>query len=142
MKMVVVPLISADPVNHAYHYLAGNRAALPGMLYALIIGAGFGEETVFRGFMFERLGKLFGSSVWARTLIVTLTSGLFGVAHYVDQGVAGVVQATIVGLVLGTTFAATGRIWMLMVAHAAFDLTALAMIDWSLETTVSHLIFK
>jgi membrane protease YdiL (CAAX protease family) len=56
--------------------------------------------------------------------------------------VAGVVHATIVGLVLGTTFAATGRIWMLMVAHAAFDLTALAMIDWSLETKVSRLIFK
>lgn len=142
MKMIVAPLLSTDPVNHPYHYLAGNRAALPGMLYALIIGAGFGEETVFRGFMFERLAKLFGSSLWAKTLMVLITSGLFGVAHYFNQGVAGVEQAMIVGLVFGTTFAVTGRIWVLMVAHAAFDLTALAMIYWNLETKVAHLIFK
>jgi hypothetical protein len=31
---------------------------------------------------------------------------------------------------------------MLMVAHAAFDLTALAMIYWDLESKVAHLIFR
>jgi hypothetical protein len=51
-------------------------------------------------------------------------------------------QATIVGLVFGATFAVTGRIFMLMIAHAAFDLTALAIIYWNLESTVAHLIFK
>ena len=50
-------------------------------------------------------------------------------------------QATIVGLVFGTIFAITGRIWMLIFAHAAFDLTALALIYWDLETAVAHLIF-
>jgi len=29
----------------AYHYLAGNRAALPAMIFAVTAGAGFGEET-------------------------------------------------------------------------------------------------
>src|SRR3954454_23386650 len=58
LKSIVMPLLGADPVNHAYHYLAGNRAAIPGMLFAIVIGAGFGEETFFRGWMFERLGKL------------------------------------------------------------------------------------
>ena len=33
------------------------------MLFAVIVGAGFGEETVFRGYLFERLGKLFGPGV-------------------------------------------------------------------------------
>jgi hypothetical protein len=37
---------------------------------------------------------------------------------------------------------ATGRIWPLMVTHAAFDLAALAMIYWNLESDVAHLIFK
>jgi CAAX protease family protein len=142
MKAIVMPLLGADPINQAFHYLAGNRAALPGMLYLIIVGAGFGEETVFRGWMFERFGKLFGSGVWARTLIVLLTSGLFGVVHYHVQGLAGVEQATIVGAVYGTIFAITGRIFMLMVAHAAFDLTALAMIYWNLESKVAHLVFK
>ena len=99
MKAIVMPLLGADPINQAYHYLAGNRAALPGILYAVTVGAGFGEETVFRGFMFERLGK-------------------------------------------GTIFAVTGRIWMLMFAHAAFDVTAVALIYWSLENDVAHLVFK
>jgi hypothetical protein len=31
---------------------------------------------------------------------------------------------------------------MLMFAHAAFDLTAVAIIYWNLEREVAHLIFK
>ncbi len=142
MKAIVMPLLGADPINQAYHYLAGNRAALPGAVYAMIVGAGFGEETVFRGYMFERFGKLFGSGVWAKTSTVLLTAILFGLGHYSVQGLAGAEQATIVGLVFGTIMAVTGRIWMLMCAHAAFDLTALAMIYWNLESDVAHLVFK
>jgi membrane protease YdiL (CAAX protease family) len=142
MKMIVMPLLGADPINQAYHYLAGNRAALPGILFAVIVGAGFGEETVFRGYLFERLGKLFGSGIAAKAAIVLLTAALFGLAHYSVQGLAGVEQATIVGFVFGAIFAVTGRIWMLMIAHAAFDLTALAIIYWNLESDVAHLLFK
>jgi membrane protease YdiL (CAAX protease family) len=142
MKAVVMPLLGAPPINEAYHYLAGNTAALPGMLYAVIIGAGFGEETVFRGWMFERFGKVFGSSAWAKTFIVVLTSALFGAIHYPFQGLAGAEQATIFGLIFGTIFALRGRLFMLMVAHAAFDVVALAIIYWDLESEVAHLIFK
>jgi membrane protease YdiL (CAAX protease family) len=142
MKAVVMPLLGAPSINEAYHYLAGNRAALPGILFAVIIGAGFGEETVFRGWMFERFGKLFGSGTWAKTFIVLLTSAWFGAIHYPDQGLAGVEQATIFGIVFGTIFAIRGRIFMLMVAHAAFDLIALALIYWDIESEVAHLIFK
>jgi CAAX protease family protein len=142
MKTIVMPLLGADPINHAYHYLAGNRAALPAMLYAVIVGAGFGEETLFRGYMFERLGKLLGSSFWARTFILLVTAAWFGLLHYPVQGLAGAEQATIVGLVFGTIFAVTGRIWVLMCAHATFDLTALAIIYWNVESDVAHLVFK
>jgi uncharacterized protein len=142
MKAIVMPLLGAPPINQAFHYLAGNTAALPGILFAVIIGAGFGEETVFRGYAFERLGKLFGSSTWAKTLIVVVTSVWFGAIHYPVQGLAGAEQATIFGLVFGTIFAIRGRIFMLMVAHAAFDVTAVAIIYWDLEAAVAHLIFK
>src|SRR6185295_12311084 len=47
MKSIVMPLLGAEPTNQAYHYLVGNRAALPGAIYAMIVVAGFGEETVF-----------------------------------------------------------------------------------------------
>lgn len=142
MKAIVMPLLGADPINQAYHYLAGNTAALPGMILTLIIVAGFGEETVYRGWMFERLGKLFGPSGLARTSIVLLTSIVFGLAHYSVQGLAGTEQAIITGLVFGTIFAVTRRIFLVMVAHAAFDLMALAIIYWDIETDVAHFIFK
>ena len=67
---------------------------------------------------------------------------MFSLAHYPSQGLPGVEQAIVTGLVFGTIFAVTGRIFMLMIAHAAFDLTALAMIYWDFESSVAHLIFK
>jgi uncharacterized protein len=142
MKAIVMPLLGADPVNRAYHFLAGNSAALPGMLLAVTIGGGFGEETFFRGYLFERLGKLFGTGSGAKAAIVAITSAVFALAHYSGQGVAGVEQAAITGLVFGAIFAATGRLWMPMFAHAAFDVTAIALIYWDVESKVAHLVFK
>jgi uncharacterized protein len=142
MKTIVLPLLGADPINHAYHFLVGNRTALSGMLLAVIVGGGFAEETFYRGYLFERLGKLLGTGTGAKAAIVVLTSSVFALAHYPDQGIAGAEQATFTGLAFGAIFAVTGRIWMPMFAHAAFDLTALAIIYWDLELEVAHLIFK
>jgi uncharacterized protein len=138
MKALVMPLLGADPINQAYHHLVGNAAAMPAMLYLAIVGAGFGEEVLWRGWMFERLGAALGSGARATIAIVLITSALFGLAHYPEQGLAGMEQATIFGLVFGGIFAVTGRIWPLIFAHAAFDLTALALIYWDLETQVAR----
>lgn len=142
MKALVMPLLGAPAINQAFHFLVGNRAALPGILFLVIVGAGFGEETVFRGYLFERFGKLLGTSTWAKTLTVVVTSAVFGVIHYPLQGVAGAEQATIVGLVFGTIFALRRQIFLLIIAHIAFDLMAVAIIFWDLETQVAHFIFK
>jgi CAAX protease family protein len=140
-KAVVMPLLGADPVNQAYHHLAGNTAMLPFAVLAML-AAGFGEETVFRGFLFERLGKLLGSGAGAKAAIVLATTALFALLHYPDQGLAGVEQAIVTGLSFGTIYALTGRLWLLMCAHAAYDLAALAIIYANLEPSVAHLIFK
>jgi membrane protease YdiL (CAAX protease family) len=142
MKGIVMPILGADPINQAYHYIAGNAVALPGILFAATLGAGFGEETVYRGYLFERLGKLFGHGAVAKAAIVVLTSALFAAVHYPVQGAAGVEQAAITGLVFGTIYAITGRIWTVMIAHAAFDVTAVFIIYWDLESYVAHLIFR
>ena len=142
MKAVVMPLLGADPINWAYHYLAGNTAALPLMLVNVIVVAGFGEEIVYRGYLFERLGKLLGSSAIAKAAIVLIGAAIFGAAHYGNQGLAGVQQATIGGLVFGTVFAATNRLWPLIIAHAAFDIAALFIIYWNLEYAIAHWVFR
>jgi membrane protease YdiL (CAAX protease family) len=142
MKALVMPLFGAPAINQAFHYLVGNRAALPGILFLVIVGAGFGEETVFRGYLFERFGRLLGESTWAKTLTVVLTSAWFGVIHYPFQGLAGAQQATLVGLIFGTIFAIKRQIFPLIIAHIAFDLVAVAIIYWDIETEVAHFIFK
>jgi CAAX protease family protein len=141
MKAIVMPLFGAPAVNPQYHYLAGNAAALPWMLYAVVVGAGFGEETVFRGFLFQRLGTLLGAGRAALAATVLLTSGLFALAHYHDQGLPGVEQAAVTGLVLGTIYGVTRQLWLPMVAHATFDVTAVALIYWNWESAVAHLLF-
>lgn len=140
MKAVVMPYLGAPDQNPAYQYMVGNAKALGEFLVYVIIGAGFAEETFFRGYLFERLGKILGPGALSKALIVIATSALFGVAHW-QQGLPGIEQATIVGFVLASIFAVTGRIWFLMVAHAAFDFAAALMIYFNLEAKVAHLVF-
>ena len=141
LKALVMPLLGAPAVNQTFHYLAGNPTRVLGFV-AIVIGAGFAEETIFRGWLFERFGRIFGASVGAKVLIVLLTAGLFGAIHYADQNLAGVEQGVVVGLVFGAIFTITSSIWSLMWAHAAFDLTALVMIYYGVEFQIAHLVFK
>ena len=46
MKSIVMPLLGADPINQAYHFLAGNTPLLPAAVWTMLV-AGFGEETLF-----------------------------------------------------------------------------------------------
>jgi len=142
MKSIVMPLLGTEPVNQAFSYLQGNTAALPGILFLVVVGAGFGEETLFRSYAFERLRRVAGTGAAATILTVAVTSAWFGAVHYPFQGVPGVQQATIVGVIFGTIYAVTRTIPMLMIAHAAFDVTAVALIYWRLETQVAHWFFR
>src|SRR5882672_8696270 len=82
MKAVVMPLLGGPPVNAAYHWLAGNTAMLPIFALFLIFVAGFGEETLFRGYAFQRLRALIGWGRAAQVGIVLFTSTWFGLLHF------------------------------------------------------------
>ncbi|HZR77871.1 MAG TPA: CPBP family intramembrane glutamic endopeptidase [Chthoniobacterales bacterium] len=142
MKALVMPLFGAPPINRAFQFVTGNPSVIPFMLYLVIVVAGFGEETFYRGWMFERLGKLFGHSFAAKIAAVAITTSLFAIVHYPEQGWPGVEQALVMGLVFGSIFAITGQIFLLMIMHATFDLTAVWMIYYGLETRIAHLIFN
>jgi membrane protease YdiL (CAAX protease family) len=138
LKAVVMPLLGAPAINPAYHHLVGNTAALPGMMWTVIVGAGFGEETLFRGFPFERSRTWFGAGRTALIATVLVSSAWFAVAHLSGQGLYGALQAGIVGLVIGTIFAVTRELWPLIVAHAAFDVAAVFIIYLDLEEKIAH----
>jgi uncharacterized protein len=142
MKALVMPVVGAPATNSSYQYLSHNAGALPGMLATVVIIGGFSEETVFRGYLFERLRKFLGETTGAKALILLLTTFLFAAVHYPEQGIAGVEQALVTGLVLGAMFSLKGNLWSVMVTHVAFDVTAVMLIYWGVEASVAHLIFK
>ena len=142
LKSLVMPWLGAPAMNAHFAYLVGNTAALPGMAILLFVDAGFGEETFFRGYLFERLGRLLGPSRAARAVILVLTSALFAAAHLTDQGVPGAEQALLTGLTFGTVYLATRQLWIPMIAHVAYDVTAVAMIYSGWESRVAHWFFR
>ena len=142
MKSLIMPLLGADPINHAYQYLFHNPSALAGILLYLPIGAGFAEETFFRGYLFERLGKLLGTGALARITTVAATAAFFAALHYPVQGRDGALQAFIVGVVFGTLLAAGTSLFTLMMAHVSFDLVAVAIIYYGWESRIGHAIFR
>jgi membrane protease YdiL (CAAX protease family) len=141
MKAIVMPLLGAPESVPAYHYLVENTAALPGILFTVIVGGGFGEELIWRGFLFERLGTLLGRGARATIAIVMITTILFSLAHYHDLGLPGAEQALITGLAFGVTFARTRRLWPVMIAHASFDVVAVLIIYWNAEHAIADRFF-
>ena len=142
LKSIAMPLLGAPAINQTYHYVVGNAAALPWLIAKVLISATFGEEVFFRGYLFERLGALLGTSRAALFATVLLTTALFAFGHYNDQGLAGVEQASMTGLVLGGIYAWRKEIWLPMIVHAAYDLTAILLIYMDWEEAVARLFFQ
>ena len=141
VKAVIMPLLGGPAINTAYHFVEGNRPALVQMIFVSIITGGIGEEILYRGFLFERLGRLVGKGRVATVAIVLLTTALFASIHIPEQGPYGAVQAIFTGLTFGTVYALTRRLWLPMVMHAAYDVTAVLLIYFGLEATVAHSFF-
>ncbi len=81
------------------------------------LAIGFTEEMVWRGYLLTRIEALTGSAWQA----VALTSLGFGLVH-LYQGVGGVINAGLVGLMCGGAFVATRRLAAVALAHGAYDL--------------------
>ncbi len=140
MKAIVLPLTGAEAVNQRFHFIQGNPAAALGLAaYAFI--AAFTEETLFRGYLFERVGAWLGRNRLGAAVALVFSSALFGILHF-QQGALGVTNATIVGLVSGAIYLANKRrLALLMVLHATFDLVSMAIIYFGLEETIGSAIF-
>lgn len=95
-------------------------------LGGIIIGAGFGEEFLFRGFLFQRLALLFGGRKHGWAIACLLQAAFFGYMH-AYQGPLGIVITGCMGLIFGLVFVAAGRnLWVTIFAHALYDSARLA----------------
>jgi membrane protease YdiL (CAAX protease family) len=92
-----------------------------------VVGAPFFEELFFRGVLLRSLARLFGTvGGWVGpALAIIITGVLFGLAHAESLQLLGL--ATF-GIILSFVSYRTGRLGMNMVAHASFNLVALAAV--------------
>lgn len=82
------------------------------------ISAGFGEEMFFRGFLITRLQAVFGGFRLASVVAVFLAALFFGYVHVYYQGLTGLINAGVIGLIFGTYFLLYKRnLWPLVLAH-------------------------
>jgi membrane protease YdiL (CAAX protease family) len=142
IKALVFPLLGLPATNAGYAFLLGNQPALPGMLFTVVVGGGIGEELQWRGFLFERLGTWLKVARGSTILILLISAMLFALAHLPDQGIPGAVQALLTGLSFGILYRRSGSLGLPMVAHAAFDVTAVILIYRGWEIPVAHAIFR
>jgi hypothetical protein len=141
-KAVILPLLGAPPVNAAFGNLAANPRHALFLVFYVTIGAGFCEELVFRGYLYQRIGRLIGDGVPARIAIVVLGTAFFAALHY-PQGLSGIENAALGGAITGIVYLANRkRLWTVIVAHATFDLSALALNYFHFEAALSHSILK
>jgi membrane protease YdiL (CAAX protease family) len=99
----------------------GNlQLAVFGVFYALI-GAGFYEEFMFRGFLMQGLAMLFGASRGAWIVACVVQGALFGAAH-AYQNPLGIVITGTLGVLMGLLVLASGRnLWPVIIGHGLFD---------------------
>lgn len=125
----LLPLPAAAPADKSgYDVLYGNLPLLLLYVAAAWTVIPFGEEMLFRAFLMDSLASFFQKSrtQWALALIGS--SVIFGLAHF-SWGVAGVIETTIVGFVLGSVFLRTGRnLWVTVIAHGILNTIVFVLI--------------
>jgi membrane protease YdiL (CAAX protease family) len=92
----------------------GRQRAL---FVAVALTAGLCEEFLYRGWLLSLIGDAL-RSVWAGLI---LSSILFGVAH-AYQGRNGMVSSSVLGIVFGLVFIASGSLLPGQVLHTVIDL--------------------
>ncbi len=108
--------------------------ALHGHLMMSLIGlvlvwtlAAFGEEMVYRGYLMNRVADLLNrtrAAWWISLIVVHLA---FGLAH-AYQGVTGIIDEGLMGVLLGLMYLRTGRnLAVPIVAHGVADTVDLVL---------------
>jgi membrane protease YdiL (CAAX protease family) len=115
--------ISADEVNQPARRLtdrAGSSAEVVILVLMVVVGAPIIEELFFRGLLMRSI-----QARWNDGLALVVSAVFFALVHVQLLQFAGLL---LFGLILGTCAQRTGRLGMGILAHAAFNGTAVLML--------------
>ena len=96
--------------------LQGNLGFLLLMLVLAWTLAALVEETAFRGYLLTRFRELLGDGRAGLVVAVLACSLLFGLLH-TEQGVVGVVLATVDGVLFSVLRLWSGTVWAPILCH-------------------------
>lgn len=130
---IIDMLVHTKPDTHVFDSLKGNTQALLVMLIRIWSSVAFGEELVYRGYLFNRIADLFGGQAWGWTIALFGQAILFGAAHSY-QGLSGMLLTGAYGLLAGLLYLFNKRnLWPCIIAHGLVDTisTLITYVGWA-----------
>lgn len=121
--LALMPLLRGifnQPLDPAvYEAVVGDTGALLIFIALSWTLAAFGDEFVYRGYLFNRAQDLFGSGKAGSLLAVLVSAGLFGMAQW-NEGWSSVLASVIFGVFLSLLYLIGRRnLWLPILAHGA-----------------------
>ncbi|TXJ23522.1 MAG: CPBP family intramembrane metalloprotease [Chitinophagaceae bacterium] len=130
MDWLVQPLVNKlfdTPPDYSYFsMLEGKTPLFVKYLLYMWLSAAFGEELLFRGFMFDQLSRLIPPARIKTALIFIIAGLLFGFAHGYE-GPAGMAITFLWGILFGIIYKRTGNIWLTILVHGCIDTVFLVL---------------
>ncbi|MHC4552078.1 MAG: lysostaphin resistance A-like protein [Planctomycetota bacterium] len=116
----ILPFAAAQ-VDSIYAVKAGQNRWLIAALLAFVIGPG--EEIFWRGFIQRRLSNKYG------VLIGFLAAtAMYVLVHIWSFNLMLLLASAICGAFWGLMFAATGKLWPVIISHAVWDITVFILL--------------
>ncbi|MDH7447807.1 CPBP family intramembrane glutamic endopeptidase [Aquimarina sp. 2201CG14-23] len=124
-----VTYITGQPIDFSvFDPYTGNLPKTLNLFALIWVGAAFGEEIVFRGYLMRQFTKFFGSSNISLVINILLFGFIFGWLH-AYQGITGQILSGITGILLAIIFhLRKSDLWFNIAVHGFFDTVALVYI--------------
>jgi membrane protease YdiL (CAAX protease family) len=122
VRTLIRPLIEGAFGARDLRYLGpvrGNFDVFLGLMPIVWFSAALCEEVVHRGFIQQRLERLFGRSTLGSAIAVLTTSTVFALSHGV-QGTSGIIETGLVSVAMGIIFIRSGHNLLLLILIHGF----------------------
>ncbi len=114
----IINWLSNDSADYSmFKPLENNTPLYTKWMVMMWISAAFGEELLFRSFMFSQLQRIFGNR---KVLMVLITALLFAIPH-MYQGIAGIISTFVFGVLFGILYMRYQNLWINVIVHGLVD---------------------